>query len=361
MSVEPLKSETTPLTAAADVPIAVGIPIAGGTLQMVAPSIGEDATKLIDANTAKILNSVNSFKIKQRVQWLEAVTGGCIEQSNVYDIYDASTGALIMVGMERSEDWTRCCCAPHHSLFVDFKTVGGKGGIEDAQRMGRRGLAGLPTTMTLEREGCCSKPCLGCCICHDSCKTSSSLHAGALDAGAKAGTVGPTAPTCVGYTTQPTGGGIFTPTVQIMDRAKGVGEFAALAKVEGPCLFGGCSELCFESKWPISKMTPATANTTLKLGDMAVITKLRPKTWGQFAKEAFTDSDTYTMEFKEEAKLAPQQKATMIASLIVVDYMFFEQDKGMCDCSDGLKITFFECYCFGCVCPCNLHIRKSQE
>lgn len=245
-----MKSEKTSLIppAAEGVPVAVGVPIAGGALQMVAPSIGEDSIKLIDANTAKILNSVNSFKVKQRVRWLEAITGGCFEQSNVYDIYDAATDTLVMVGVERSEDWTRCCCAPHHSLFVDFKTVGGKDGIENAQSMGRDALASLPTTMTLEREGCCSKPCLGCCICHDSCKTTSALHAGALDAGRKAGSVGPTAPTCVGYTTQPQCGGVFTPTVQIMDRAKAPGEFAALAKVEGPCCFGGCSELCVEAQ-----------------------------------------------------------------------------------------------------------------
>ena len=36
-------------------------------------------------------------------------------------------------------------------------------------------------------------------------------------------------------------------------------------------------------------------------------------------------------------------QATMIASLLLVDYMFFEQDNGMCSCQDGvLKITLCE-------------------
>ena len=46
------------------------------------------------------------------------------------------------------------------------------------------------------------------------------------------------------------------------------------------------------------------------------------------------------MNFKPEAQLTPQQKATMIASLLLVDYMFFEQDNGMLSCQDGkLQIT----------------------
>ena len=39
--------------------------------------------------------AVNSFTIKQRVRWGEALTQGCIEQSNVYDIYDATNGARV--------------------------------------------------------------------------------------------------------------------------------------------------------------------------------------------------------------------------------------------------------------------------
>ena len=60
-----------------------------------------------------------------QVRWGEALTQGCIEQSNVYDIYDASNGNHIFVALERSEDCARCCCAPGHSLFVEIKTTAG--------------------------------------------------------------------------------------------------------------------------------------------------------------------------------------------------------------------------------------------
>ena len=46
-----------------------------------------------------------------QVRWGEAITGGCIEQSNVYDIYDAANGNHVFVAVERSEDCVRCRCA----------------------------------------------------------------------------------------------------------------------------------------------------------------------------------------------------------------------------------------------------------
>merc|ERR1711865_461605 len=103
-----------------------------------------------------------------------------------------------------------------------------------------------------------------------------------------------------------------TPTINIMDRAAGQGEFSALAKVEGPCYFGGCSELCCDSQWNVSRMTPETWDQKINLGDMAIITKKKPDSMSSALREMATDSDTFTMEFKPEAQLAPQQKATMI-------------------------------------------------
>ena len=51
----------------------------------------------------------------------------------------------------------------------------------------------------------------------------------------------------------------------------------------------------------------------------------------------------------------------MIASLLLVDYMFFEQDNGMLSCEDGkLKITLCESYCCGCLFPWNLTFGGGQ-
>lgn len=41
--------------------------------------------------------------------------------------------------------------------------------------------------------------------------------------------------------------------------------------------------------------------------------------------------------------------------------MFFEKDNGMCKCEGGkLKITLFECFCYGCTCPCNLEFSQNS-
>lgn len=101
-------------------------------------------------------------------------------------------------------------------------------------------------------------------------------------------------------------------------------------------------------------MMPDQMNTKLKIGDLAQITKKAPDGFSGAAREACTDSDTFTLMFKKHG-LAPQQKAMMLSSLVMVDYMLFEQDNGMCKCENKkLEITLFECYCCGCLCPCNL-------
>jgi hypothetical protein len=40
---------------------------------------------------------MDSFFIQQRIRMVEAVSGGCIEQQNVYDVFDHETKKRIMV------------------------------------------------------------------------------------------------------------------------------------------------------------------------------------------------------------------------------------------------------------------------
>ena len=53
--------------------------------------------ELLDEETIEILSSMDSFFIQQRVRMIEAMTQGCWEQPNVYDVFDHETNQRIMV------------------------------------------------------------------------------------------------------------------------------------------------------------------------------------------------------------------------------------------------------------------------
>lgn len=168
----------------------------------------------------------------------------------------------------------------------------------------------------------------------------------------------------LGRTVQPKGGGGFTPTLQIMDRGDGLVDTAAkgwpyegkeFAVAKGPCCFGGCSELCFSSEFGIS-----TNAETVELGDYAKITKKKPKSLGQAAREGFTDADIYEVDFFAK-EITPEQKANVLSSMVHLDYMFFERDNDMCKYeNDGCSIVLFNCFIYGCVCPCKLHLSNNS-
>ncbi len=146
-----------------------------GVLTNIEPSqLGKDSRPLIDENTRAVLDGVTRFKIRQRVRFWEAITGGCIEQPNVFDIYDLATNQQIMVATEHTNNCNRICCSPHHSFFINFRLTGGV----DHSVSNSQTLHQLPTAMTMEREGCCSKMWLGCPICHERCADGMHLHAG---------------------------------------------------------------------------------------------------------------------------------------------------------------------------------------
>lgn len=340
-------------------PIAMGIAITP-EMQQQALSIGaQDQVPLLDPETAGILATVNSFRVNQRVKFWETMSRGCCEQSNTYDVFDETTGTHLFIAQEVSEDFLRCCCAPTHSLRVEFKRVNSS----TRQWASTNEIVQMPTVMSLERQGCMDKPCLSCCICSDSCKDGMNMNAGAPIT-AKPGDVNVHDSTFA-YATQPKCGGYCTPSVNLFNRMSAGDKetaFVPLAKVEGPMCFGGCSELCVDSTFQVSSMKPEELDTKIKTGDLARITKVRPRGVCSCAKEMFTDSDTFTVQYAEGVGLTPQQKAAMMGSLILTDYMFFEQDQGMCTVEGSkIKITLFECYCCGALCPATLQFDASNS
>jgi hypothetical protein len=285
----------------------------------------------LDATTANTIMGANKLFIQQKFSLAEAVTGGCCEVSNKYVVVNQDNGEKMFEVKEKGNKWNRCCCAPCHSFTLQFRPANGDDNA--------------PPVMTVERQGCCGK-WLCCFACGSMCNDGANYHAGYVDP-EKIGEI--PRDTIFGYSAQPTCGGVFTPTINIMDG--NALETTPYAKIEGPFIFGGCSELCCDFSFPISKF-----GSESKTGDLAVITKQKPKSMKDAAKEAFGDSDMFIMEFKDPS-LTAAQKASLLSSLFLLDFMFFELDNGMISCQDGgLVCTLCLCYCCGCLLPCNLKV-----
>eukprot|EP00873_Tetraselmis_striata_P034333 jgi/Tetstr1/454597/TSEL_041490.t1 len=306
-----------------------------------------DRNPLIDAATAELLGNLNGITVRQKLSWVEGLSQGMCEVRNRFTFHpgagnEALNAPAVMSGMERSNGCTRCCCAPYHNLFVEFK----HGADPDAQ---------VPAVFTMERQGVCGKlPC--CWVCSDTCRDGMVLHAGAIPQ--EPGDAGKLADYSRVIGSAKEWGGLCncTPTLEVFDGTLPEAPGAkASSMIQGPCFFGGCSELCVESEFRVSK--PHSAK---RIGDVAIIKKLRPRTFSDFCQELCTDSDRYYIQFIDPT-LTPQQKATLMGSLMLSDYMFFEQDNGMVDCSHNqVTITCCMYYWGGCLCPCKCVLRGND-
>jgi len=329
-----------PLWGASAVEIAHGVPVGAGPPLS---SSALDAVPLIDQTTAALLSQVNAFSVVQRPSLSEALFAAC-ERSNIYDVYDGQSGAHLFFAKERSGTCARFCCAPNHALVVEFKVAAGM----DPMFKMVVDIDTLPTVLTMEREGCWGKPLLGCCALTAGCKDGMYLHAGSVGL-ANPGDVKLASAQCVSFATQPLLAGGFTPTLNVMERA-GPG-WTPLAKVEGPCCFGGCLELCRSSKFTVSSLRAGQLESKLEVGDVATIIKQKPRSLEGALREMVTDADIYTLAFNPAVPLAPQQKATLLGALILADYMYFEHNAPMCD---GNGCSLCNLHCAGCLCPCSL-------
>ena len=90
-------------------------------------------------------------------------------------------------------------------------------------------------------------------------------------------------------------------------------------------------ELCFGSTFTVSSMGHSQMDSKLGHGrhrdDHETHT---PRDFAGVLREAVTDADIYTMTLNPIARLAPQQKASLLGTLILTDFMFFENDNAAC-------------------------------
>jgi hypothetical protein len=182
-----------------------------------------------------------------------------------------------------------------------------------------------PVLMTMLRDDgqrCCYKcPCkwystFVCCAC---CQDGMHVYAGPLDDDKKE--VGrpfnPDPNRLIGSVIQPQFGGWFTPTLHVIDGQSSSNPSATpFAKMEGPCCFGGWSEMCCNFKFFVSNF-----NSPKKTGDIGMMIKKKPQTFAGAFVELFSNADVYSVEFNDTAELSPTQKITMLTGQILADYM----------------------------------------
>ena len=130
-----------------------------------------------------------------------------------------------------------------------------------------------------------------------------------------------------------------TPKLEVYQEADSI---APYADITGPMCFGGCSELCCDSKFLYKKRGDGK--------NIAHMKNLAPKTCMDACAEMFTDADKFLVEFGDD--VSHEEKANAVAATFLTDYMFFEKDNGMCSCLDNCTRVKFTCclvYCCGCL------------
>jgi len=331
-----------------------------------------------------ILQAAKSFTIRQHVKLLPKTCCACppcVQQENTYSVYAGLTQdfqAELMRIDEVSSDWNRCCCAPNHplrlearqyipmpgdNLMSDYSHLRGDlvrdfNGFDLVRR--QQLLTDMykqqPVLMSMVRDdglrACCRCPCkcLNSGVCFACCQDGMHIYAGKVndDPENDVGRPYQLDPSkLMGSVYQPIYGGCCTPTMHMRDQLQS-DESLPYAKLEGPCIFGGCSEFCCDFEFPISFF-----NSPSRSGDIAKVTKKKPDSLAGAVKEAFTDADVYTITFNNEVNLTPSQKATILASQLLADYVYFDGNTEKCQWKDeGIYIYCFYCSCIGKICPC---------
>ena len=340
------------------------------------------------------LANVNNLEFKQGNVFWEAVSGGCIPNSYMLsdrsssDAHGKMTPVFIM--QEESDCYCRGCCAPNQPAFVKFYNVA-NGGEQPASKCccitlqearTRYNKAG-EAIMTLEKPGCFSNcaQCgpTNCFVCAPICQSEAFMHTGNVDSVYSPQGCGPCckvdhwdfprggpgkAPkmNVFSHAQVPILGGGCTPTVNIMERTgtlQGLNPPPAtpFAVVEGPTCFGGCMDLCCQTKFMVSSQKG-------KAADIAVISKKAPQGACGMCAALCTPADTYNLDFNVDAKITPKQKAAIVGEIVHLDFLFFEAEQPLCRYNEENKMCYIllcTCYCFGALCPCELCIPCKSD
>jgi hypothetical protein len=255
----------------------------------------------------QLLSGCKGVMMKQSVNLAEAAAStmgfGCCEMENVYKLYDLDSGKQLFYVKEESECWKRCCCAPKHQANLLFYPEDNKEG---------------QVYFVAEKPGKCC--CFEIAVC-DCCRKEITM------AGEGNRVIGNVYEKCGCVE-------CCTPQFDIANSKGG----KAYGSITGPtCCIG---ELCTN-----------TFETEVG-GNKGEITKKGVNDIQGAARELATDADNFFIEFPEGC--SNEQKATLLAAGILMDYSFFEDD-GAFECDPfkpSCSVTLCNLFCCGITQPC---------
>jgi len=216
------------------------------------------------------LTQIDALFVNQQVELMEVITG--FETNNKYSILNAY-GQQVYFALEDSGTCMRLCCGPKRGFTINI--------VDNSQQL----------VMKISRAFKC---CAGCCWC-----------AGCCDCCSHEVRVESANGELLGYVEQ--AGSFWKPRFNILDTDK-----KKVLKIEGPCCImnGPC----------------CTCDTDFQLiaTDGSCIGKISKKYAG-FVREMATDADRFSINFPMD--LSVSCKATLLACLFLIDFMFFESNQ----------------------------------
>lgn len=254
----------------------------------------------------EVLKDIDGLFIRQEWEVLEGITQQWYEQANEYTVLDKSGKVELFKAKEKTSCCYRMCCGENRPFSIKvYDTVGQKD----------------KAAMLFERKyRCCGWAVLPCCAHRVD------VHY-LVDANGQ--TIGSHGERTLISTVQvpPCTGGCCCPTWHINDRHGNKG-----AEINGSscCVCDMCgADFSVQDR---------DGNTT------GEIKKLAPSSLKSLAIELTSDADTYKVSFARE--LDPQLKMAIIAATLQIDFTFFEDSRGPCQC------RCCDCWCCGWAAPC---------
>ncbi len=229
-----------------------------------------------------------------------------------------------------------------------------------------------PPLMTIIRhdgQRCCfpvRSPCrwLSTFVCFQCCQDGADVYAGAVNDDPKGEAGRPfqldqIQDRLIGKVTQPIFGGYCHPELHLQT----ADSQTPFAKMTGPCFFGGWSECCCNFPFPLTSFDNKETQ-----GDLGVVTKQKPTSLAGAVRELMSEADVYSLAFGNMNKdgqsipLTAAQKATTLASQLLMDYMIFEGNTEKCSEDDNAWYCYC-CYfmCLGALCPIYIAIPKNKN